>query len=94
MCLRDSHFALTLKTFLKKKHSKLALLSRFSPEQDARPAPAEARGERAHPDRQHADGHGQDQGLRLAGEGGAGVAGRRDRARREGEDEGQGPLLH
>ena len=63
---------------------------RFPSEQDARTAPAEAGGERAHPDRQHSDGHGQDQGVRLQGQGGARVAGRRDRAGREGKDEGQG----
>merc|ERR1712004_820825 len=53
-------------------------------------APAAESGGRQDLDRQHADGHGQDQGVRLQGEGGQREQGCRDRARREGEDEGQG----
>ena len=64
--------------------------SRFPAEQESRDAPATESRERQDLDRQHADGHGQDQGVRLQGEGGQREQGRRDRASREGEDEGQG----
>merc|ERR1712107_701358 len=65
-------------------------MGRFPAEQESRDAPAAESGERQDLDRQHADGHGQDQGVRLQSEGGQREQGRRDRARREGEDEGQG----
>ena len=67
-------------------------LLRFPSQQESWNASTSENGERQDPDRQHSDGHGQDQGVRIQGEGGTGVAGRRNRAGREGKDEGQGRL--